>query len=437
MITLNIYRTKPVYIVDDSVTIHIKHKRKQERIYKIDQHSHPPQGHNTNTDRLILDLLTQDRDLFTHANHPKPTKHTDTRPTETNNRRHWIQTRRKTKEVKSKFKQDKNCLQNRNMFKCPSDIQWNNLFHQPPISRRIQLRQYPTNKKHSMKPVTRQLHKPGPMHQSKQTNLHNCTRLPKIYNFRHNHAQLQMSGIKMTPNRTMISANSPKISTPSAIISHAVTNGTNPPLLHRLPANTIICDFPLQVALFLSACYKTLIFIISHCWQALMVRTKSKLTNGYTRVRTVNGSTVTTHFIPPTTSMTLRQRYRQLEHQILRNLNIIQAFNLANSTGPISTEHARAQRQRYDIIRENCDITSNKINHALHISEDPDSACSSAYHAIFLNLRTMLRNEVTRAEAINLRAITYWQQHTIPAPPTHSPSAEFHSTLPRESLLQH
>jgi hypothetical protein len=168
-----------------------------------------------------------------------------------------------------------------------------------------------------------------------------------------------------------------------------------------------------------------------------MVRTKSKLTNGYTRVRTVNGSTVTTHFIPPNTSMTLRQRYRQLEHQILRNLNIIQEFNLANSTGPISTEHARAQRQRSDIIRENCDITSNKINHALHISEDPDSACSSAYHAIFLNLKTMLRNEVTRAEAINLRAITYWQQHTIPAPPTHPPSAEFHSTLPRESLLQH
>jgi hypothetical protein len=164
-----------------------------------------------------------------------------------------------------------------------------------------------------------------------------------------------------------------------------------------------------------------------------MARTKTKMTNGYTRVRTVQGSTVTTHFIPRSPSMTRRERYRQLEHQILRNLNIIQEFNLTNYTGPISTSHARAQRQRYDIIRENCEVTSNKINHALHISEDPDSACSSAFHAIFLTLRTMLRNEVTRAEAINLRAVNYWHQHTIPAPPTHPKSAEIDS----KSVEQH
>ena len=108
---------------------------------------------------------------------------------------------------------------------------------------------------------------------------------------------------------------------------------------------------------------------------------------------------------PPSPAMPLRGHFRQMESQILRNLNIIQEFNLANYTGPISTEHARAQRQRYDIIRENCEVTSNKINHALHISEDPDSVCSRAFHAIFHTLRTMLRNEVTRAEAINLRAV--------------------------------
>ncbi len=61
-----------------------------------------------------------------------------------------------------------------------------------------------------------------------------------------------------------------------------------------------------------------------------------------------------------------------------------------------------------------------------------------AFHAIFLTLRTMLRNEITRAEAINLSAVNYWQQHTIPAPPPHPRSAEFDSTLPRAtSLLQH
>ncbi len=166
-----------------------------------------------------------------------------------------------------------------------------------------------------------------------------------------------------------------------------------------------------------------------------MVRIKSKMTNGYTRVRTVTGSTVTTHFIPPSPAIPLSERFRQMEHQILRNLNIIQEFSLANYTGPISTEHARAQRQRYDIIRENCEVTSNKINHDLHISEDLDSVCSRAFHAIFLTLRTMLRNEVTRTEAINLRAVNYWHQHTTPAPLPYPRSAEFDPTLPRATSL--
>ena len=232
----------------------------------------------------------------------------------------------------------------------------------------------------------------------------------------------------MTSTPTMLPANQNMISDDSAIIS----TGTKLTLLNQLPAHAIICDFPLHVALFLSACYKTLIFLISSCWQAIMVRTKNRMTNGYTRVRTVEGSTVTTHFYPTSPSMTRRERYRQMEHQILRNLNIIQEFNLTNYTGPISISHARAQRQRYDIIRENCEVTSNKINHALHISEDPDSPCASAFHAIFLTLRTMLRNEVTRAEAINLRAVNYWHQHTVPAPPAHPKSAEIDSTTVKQ-----
>ncbi len=167
----------------------------------------------------------------------------------------------------------------------------------------------------------------------------------------------------MTSTPTMIPDNQNMISDASAIIS----TRTNLTLLNQLPAHAIICDFPLHVALFLSACYKTLIFLISSCWQAIMVRTKTHLSTGYTRLRTVSGTKVTTIFVPRD-SMPPRARFRQLEHQILRNLHTIQEFNLVNHTGPTSPDHARAQRQRYEIIRENCELTTNKVNHALHIT---------------------------------------------------------------------
>jgi hypothetical protein len=158
------------------------------------------------------------------------------------------------------------------------------------------------------------------LRQSRHTELHNCTRLPKFSHFRQNIAQLQMSG-KIPPRA-------------NAIATNAITTGTNLSLINQLPAHAIICDFPLRLALFLSACYKKFIFLISHCWQ-IMARTKNKITNGYTRVRTVTGSTVTTHFIPPSPAMPLRGHFRQMESQILRNLIIIQEFNLANYTGPM------------------------------------------------------------------------------------------------------
>ena len=73
----------------------------------------------------------------------------------------------------------------------------------------------------------------------------------------------------------------------------------------------------------------------------------------------------------------------------------------------VSTEHARAQRQRYEIIRENCEVTTNLVTHALYLTEDNEAICAKAFHGIFLTLRTMLANEVTRAESINLRAMNY------------------------------
>jgi hypothetical protein len=168
-----------------------------------------------------------------------------------------------------------------------------------------------------------------------------------------------------------------------------------------------------------------------------MARTKTRLNNGYTRVRTVSGTTVTTHFVPRN-AMPLRERFRQMEHQILRNLIIIQEFNLVNSTGPISIDHARAQRQRYEIIRENCEITTTKVNHALQLS-DNDQICSQAFHGIFITLKTMLNNEVTRAEAINLRAVKYWHQNVVPDPPKHSKLTEqrsYESAIHRR-IFQH
>jgi hypothetical protein len=50
------------------------------------------------------------------------------------------------------------------------------------------------------------------------------------------------------------------------------------------------------------------------------------------------------------------------------------------------------------------------------------------------NLTTM-RNEVTHAEAINLRAVNHWHQHSIPEPPKYPRSAEIDPTLPRERCL--
>ncbi len=121
--------------------------------------------------------------------------------------------------------------------------------------------------------------------------------------------------------------------------------------------------------------------------------------------------------------MPIRERFRQMEHQILRNLHTIQEFNLVNYTGPISIDHVCAQRQRYEIIRENCEITTTKVNHALRLS-DNDEICSQAFHGIFITLKTMLKNEVTRAEAINLRAVNLWHQNVVPDPPKHSKSVE-------------
>ena len=167
-----------------------------------------------------------------------------------------------------------------------------------------------------------------------------------------------------------------------------------------------------------------------------MVRTKNRMSNGYTRIRSVSGTKVTTHFVR-TDPMPRRERYRQMENKILRNLHTIQEFNLANYTGPVSTEHARAQRQRYEIIRENCEVTTNLVTHALYLTEDNEAICAKAFHGIFLTLKTMLANEITRAESINLRALNYWHHHVIPDPPRHLPSTErrYDSALARRTGL--
>jgi hypothetical protein len=60
--------------------------------------------------------------------------------------------------------------------------------------------------------------------------------------------------------------------------------------------------------------------------------------------------------------------------------------------------------------------------YALYLSDDNNAICAKAFHGIFLTLKTMLSNEVTRAETINLRAMNYWHHHVIPDPPRHPAS---------------
>jgi hypothetical protein len=56
-----------------------------------------------------------------------------------------------------------------------------------------------------------------------------------------------------------------------------------------------------------------------------------------------------------------------------------------------------------------------------------DQICSQAFRGIFITLKTMLKNEVTQAEAINLRAVNYWHENVVPEPPKHSKLTEQHS----------
>ncbi len=130
---------------------------------------------------------------------------------------------------------------------------------------------------------------------------------------------------------------------------------------------------------------------------------------------TFDGNTVTT--------AALRSiKLRDLEKRILRNLVAIQHFIVYNGTGPRNPAHALYQRQRYQIIRENCDITTRKVYRALPLTDD-DSARARAYHGIFLTLKEMLKNETIRTDEMNNRALNFWNDTIIPEPPLPKPAA--------------
>jgi hypothetical protein len=116
-------------------------------------------------------------------------------------------------------------------------------------------------------------------------------------------------------------------------------------MINIIPAHKIIFDFPLAVILFVAAVYKVIIFALSYCWQ-VMARTKTRLKSGYIRERTVNGTTITTRFIP-TNPKPRTIRLRTLEREILRNFGIIQNFTVAHASKPTSDDQALYQRQRY------------------------------------------------------------------------------------------
>ncbi len=209
---------------------------------------------------------------------------------------------------------------------------------------------------------------------------------------------------------------------------NTITPDTTLSLINRIPAHNIIFDSPITVLLLLSALYKALIFVISHCWQA-MARTKTRLRDRYTRIRRMTGTTITTTFVPTTPNI---QKLRNLEKRILHNLGLIQQFNVNNANGPISSEHALLQRQKYHSIKENCDFTKRKIHYALSLSTD-ESTCMHAYHGIFTTLKTILLNKIIRADKIHDTALTYWYEINVPEPP---PCPKPATKLPIETLAQ-
>jgi hypothetical protein len=203
---------------------------------------------------------------------------------------------------------------------------------------------------------------------------------------------------------------------------NAITSESNLSLINRIPAHKIIFDFPVAVLLTMLAIYKALIFMLSYLWQE-MARTKTKLRD---RIRHVHGTTITTTFVPSTNILKLRY----LEKKVLHNLGLIQHFNINNEHGPSSSGHALFLRQKYQAIRENCDITRRKIDHAISLSNQ-QSTTAHAYRGIFNALRTMLLNETTRAEIIHDKAITYWYELNVPEPPPFPKPA---TQIPPETL---
>jgi hypothetical protein len=61
------------------------------------------------------------------------------------------------------------------------------------------------------------------------------------------------------------------------------------------------------------------------------------------------------------------------------------------------------------------------------------SISQQAYHAIFTNLSTLLKNESKRTEEINMKAIRYWIDYTVPEPPTEPPPS---ARIPSDSFTR-
>jgi hypothetical protein len=78
-------------------------------------------------------------------------------------------------------------------------------------------------------------------------------------------------------------------------------------------------------------------------------------------------------------------------------------------------------------------MTKLKVNHALALS-NVESSSAQAYRCIFITLKTMLMNEITRADDINEKAINFWYEHNVPEPPLLSPPPA--TRIPSETLHQ-
>jgi hypothetical protein len=170
----------------------------------------------------------------------------------------------------------------------------------------------------------------------------------------------------------------------------------------------------------------------SHCWQAIMVRTKTRMDNCYTRVRTVSDTTVTAHFIsqaPPCRDENGSARWSTKYYATCKSFRSLTLQTTRDRYPPtthgLKDNDTRLSAKTVKLPQTKSTTLSTYLKTTLYVQEH--------FMVYFLLSRRCWKNKVTRAEAeaINLRAVNYWHQHSIPEPAKYLKSDKIDPTVPR------